>query len=127
MHDDAPERPEDAKGENGDPPDEGMQLYTKILIGLVAGSVLALIAKATLVGDGRPLTQEELETFGAHWIQPIGDFFIRAIILTVVPLVFASLTSGIYRLGDVRALGRMGGRTMFIFMGTALMGAIIAT
>ncbi len=104
-----------------------MQLYTKILIGLIAGSVLALAIKAAFVGEGRPLTQAELEAFGTRWIQPVGDFFIRAIILTVVPLVFASLTAGIYRLGDVRALGRMGGRTMAIFLGTAFVGAVLAS
>jgi DAACS family dicarboxylate/amino acid:cation (Na+ or H+) symporter len=127
VQDDAPERPEDAKGEPREEPKQGMQLYTKILIGLVAGSIAALVVKATLVGEGRPLTQEELELFGTRWIQPVGDFFIRAIILTVVPLVFASLTNGIFKLGDVRALGRMGGRTMLIFLSTALAGAIIAT
>lgn len=104
-----------------------MQLYTKILIGLVAGSLVALAAKTGLAGEGGPLTQHELEAFGERWIQPVGDFFIRAIILTVVPLVFASLTAGIHRLGDVRALGRMGGRTMAIFLGTALLGAVLAT
>jgi DAACS family dicarboxylate/amino acid:cation (Na+ or H+) symporter len=104
-----------------------MQLYTKILIGLVAGSVVALAVKAGLAGEGGPFTQQELEAFGARWIQPIGDFFIRAIILTVVPLVFASLTAGIHRLGDVRALGRMGGRTMVIFLGTAFLGAVLAS
>ena len=136
MQDDAPSRPEDNGGQpesrpdspTGSPADSkgGLQLYTKILIGLVAGSVVALICKS-IAGDTGPFTQAALEEWGSRWMQPIGDFFIRAIILTVVPLVFASLTNGIYKLGDVRALGRMGGRTMIIFLGTAFLGAVLAS
>lgn len=128
MQDDAPERPEDGDGAASGPPESGrgLQLYTKILIGLVAGSVVALICKS-IAGDTGPFTQAALEEWGSRWMQPIGDFFIRAIILTVVPLVFASLTNGIYKLGDVRALGRMGGRTMIIFLGTAFLGAVMAS
>lgn len=112
--------PEGARG-------RGLQLYTKILIALVLGSALALILKATVVGPDGPITQAQLEGFGDRWIQPVGDLFIRAVILTVVPLVFASLTNGIYKLGDLRALGRMGGRTLIVFLGTAALGAALAT
>lgn len=105
-----------------------MQLYTKILLGLVAGVLAAVIAKVALVADGNgPVSLEQLERFGERWVEPIGMLFIRAIVLTVVPLVFSSLTAGIYRLGDIRALGRMGGKTLGIFMATAFCGALMAT
>lgn len=124
--------PDDAEVEDATPlpPDGeepgGLALYTKILIALVLGSLVAIIAKS-FAGEGGLYTQAQLEAFGDRWIQPVGDLFIRAIILTVVPLVFASLTNGIYKLGDLRALGRMGGRTLAIFLGTALVGSILAT
>lgn len=109
----------------------GLQLYTKILIGMVVGSALALVAKQLLVGAEGPLalfaSQAELLEFGGRWIEPIGTLFIRAIILTVVPLVFTSITTGMYSLGDPRDLGRLGGRTIAIFLGTALLGACLAT
>jgi len=109
----------------------GLQLYTKILIGMAIGSAFAMVAKQLMVGVDAPLpvfaSEAALLEFGARWIEPIGTLFIRAIILTVVPLVFTSITTGMYSLGDPRDLGRLGGRTIGIFMATAFLGACLAT
>lgn len=105
---------EDSTGEGG------LQLYTKILIGMVVGAVAALVAKQFIDHD-------LLLEFGARWVEPIGQLFIRAIILTVVPLVFTSIATGMHSLGDPRDLGRLGGRTVLIFMATAFAGACLAT
>lgn len=106
--------------------DGGLQLYTQILIGMLIGAAAALIAKQWLVG---PLFTDEaaLIEFGTRWIEPLGKLFIRAIILTVVPLVFTSIATGMHSLGDPRDLGRLGGRTIAIFMTTAFVGACLAT
>ncbi len=103
-----------------------MPLYTKILIGLVLGSVSAVLAKSLLIG---PVFADHpaLVEFGMRWIQPIGDLFIRAIVLTVVPLVFASIAVGVYSLGDLRTLGRLGGRTIAVFLSTSLAAALLGT
>lgn len=103
-----------------------MQLYTKILIGMLIGSGLALVAKQWLIGS-LFADQAALIEFGTRWIDPIGQLFIRAIILTVVPLVFTSIATGMHSLGDPRELGRIGARTITIFMGTAFLGACLAT
>jgi len=55
----------------------------------------------------------------------IGRLFLAMIKMVVVPLVFFSLVGGIASLGDVRKLGRMGGRTLGFFMGTTVMALII--
>jgi len=55
----------------------------------------------------------------------IGLLFLAMIKMVVVPLVFFSLVGGIASLGDVRKLGRMGGRTLGFFMGTTVMALII--
>jgi DAACS family dicarboxylate/amino acid:cation (Na+ or H+) symporter len=47
--------------------------------------------------------------------------------LTVVPLVFTSIATGMHSLGNPRDLGRLGGRTIVIFMSTAFVGACLAT
>lgn len=89
-----------------------MQLYTKILIGLAGGAALGLAANL-LALDG-------LTTFFT-WIEPIGTVFIRLIMMIVVPLVVASLILGTASLGDIRKLGRIGGKTVaFYLMTTAL-------
>ena len=55
----------------------------------------------------------------------IGGLFLAMIKMVVVPLVFFSLVGGIASLGDVRKLGRMGGRTLGFFMTTTVMALII--
>jgi len=52
------------------------------------------------------------------WTKPIGDAFMRLIKMVIVPLVFASLLVGVASLGDIRKLGRMGVRTLGLYMGT---------
>lgn len=126
-----PERSErDAVERSGDEP-RGLQLYTQILIGMAVGSALALFAKQLTVGPDARLwlfaDQAALLEFGKRWVEPIGNLFIRAIILTVVPLVFTSIATGMHSLGNPRDLGRLGGRTIAIFMGTAFVGACLAT
>ncbi len=55
----------------------------------------------------------------------IGRLFLAMIKMVVVPLVFFSLVVGIASLGDVRKLGRMGGRTLIFFMITTMVALII--
>src|SRR4029453_17834853 len=40
--------------------------------------------------------------------QPIGQIFLRLLLMIVVPLVFASLVVGVAGIGDIRKLGRVG-------------------
>lgn len=46
----------------------------------------------------------------------IGDFFIKAVKMLVVPLIFFSLVSGVAAIGDLRKLGKVGGRAMLLFV-----------
>ena len=78
-----------------------LQLYTKILLGLVLGIIAGLWI-------GNPIAE----------LKPIGDAFIRLISLIVVPLVFASLLVGTASLNDVRKLGRIGGKTISYYLVT---------
>ena len=50
----------------------------------------------------------------------LGRLFLAMIKMVVVPLVFCSLTVGVASLGDFRKLGRMGGRTIGLFMATTV-------
>lgn len=93
-----------------------MQLYTKILIGLVAGAILGLAAN--LLGLDWLTT-----AFG--WIEPIGTVFIRLIMMIVVPLVVASLILGTAALGDIRRLGRIGGKTVVLYLFTTAIAVVI--
>lgn len=55
---------------------------------------------------------------GAESIKWIGDFFIRAIRMLVVPLIFFSLVAGVAAIGDLKKLGRVGGRALLLFVAT---------
>ena len=80
-----------------------MSLTTKILLGLIAGVV------AGLALGGSP----EIAT---NFIHPIGKLFINMIKMIIVPLVFSSLIVGAASIGDVKTLGRIGGKTMGYYM-----------
>lgn len=81
----------------------GIALWKRVLgalaLGIVAGFVLG----------------EDAESI--RWI---GDLFIRAIKMLIVPLIFFSLVSGIAALGDLKKLGSVGGKALMLFVFTAL-------
>ena len=49
------------------------------------------------------------------YLKPIGDIFIRLIKMIVVPIVFSSLIVGIAGAGDIKQVGRLGGKTLLYF------------
>jgi Na+/H+-dicarboxylate symporter len=42
------------------------------------------------------------------WVSPIGEIFLRLILMLVVPMVFAFLVVGVASLGNIRSLGKLG-------------------
>jgi Na+/H+-dicarboxylate symporter len=65
-----------------------------------------------------PIPVSQLGTTIITWISPVGDLFMRLIKMVIVPLVFASLLVGVAGLGDVRKLGRLGSRTLGLYLMT---------
>ncbi len=61
----------------------------------------------------------------AESIKWIGDLFIRAIKMLVVPLIFFSLVSGVAAIGDLRKLGSVGGRALLLFVVTGQISVIL--
>jgi Na+/H+-dicarboxylate symporter len=59
------------------------------------------------------------------WLQPIGVAFMRLITMVIVPLVFSSLLVGVASLGDIRKLGRLGVRTLVLYLGTTAIAVSI--
>jgi Na+/H+-dicarboxylate symporter len=60
-----------------------------------------------------------------EWTEWLGRLFLALIKMVVVPLVFFSLTVGVASLGDVRRLGRLGGRTVLLFTTTTVLSLSI--
>ncbi len=53
-------------------------------------------------------------------LQPVGDLFIRLLVLTAVPLVFFNLLAGLTALSDVRTFGRLAGKIAGYYVVTDL-------
>lgn len=85
----------------------GIPLHTKILIGLVLGAISGGILNSVVGSDSTQLQ------FAVDQItEPIGQLFLRLLLLLVVPLVFSSLLLGIAGLGDLRRIGRIGVKSL---------------
>jgi len=82
---------------------KGVPLHTRILLGLVVG-VVAGIAVNLLVGGDNP----RVVWIVRHITEPVGQLFLRLLLMIVIPLVFSSLVIGVAGIGDIRKLGRVG-------------------
>jgi len=90
-----------------------MNLSVKIFISLVLSVVVGLIAGEA----GLP--------FIKWWIAPVGTMFINLIKMMIVPVVFFSLVVGITSLGDTKKLGRIGFKTVAIYLFTTAIAITI--
>lgn len=87
-----------------------LALHWKIIIGMVLGIVWALLS-STLGWSA----------FTINWIDPFGTIFINLLKLIAVPLVLFSIIGGVANIGDPSSLGRMGGKTLLIYLLTTVM------
>ena len=85
----------------------GIPLHTKILIGLVLGA-LAGGTLNSIMGAASP----NLIFLVDQITNPVGQLFLRLLLLLVVPLVFSSLVVGVAGLGDLRRIGRIGVKSL---------------
>ncbi|CAN5869629.1 hypothetical protein BH11BAC4_BH11BAC4_04240 [soil metagenome] len=59
------------------------------------------------------------------WFSLLADIFIRLIKMIVAPLVFTTLVVGVAKLGDINAVGRIGGKTLLWFISASLMSLLV--
>jgi Na+/H+-dicarboxylate symporter len=91
-----------------------MALHWKIIIGLLAGIAWAVLS--TFVG---------LNTFTLNWIDPFGEIFIRLLKLIAVPMVLFSIIKGVTGMPDLKVLGRIGFKTLALYLITTVMAVCI--
>jgi proton glutamate symport protein len=93
-----------------------VKLEKQILIGFVAGVAIGFLSRiGGFEGFRDALIACEL----------FGTVFIRLVTMVVVPLVIASVFVGVASLGDIRSLGRIGGKTLLYFFLTTVAAATI--
>ena len=95
----------------------GVSLTTRVLIGLFAGLALGAAVSAAHAPS---------LIHAAVAIEPLGILFINAIRMTVMPLVIASLIVSVISAPDIRVVGKLGLRALFLFLTFALAAAVFA-
>ena len=78
----------------------GVSLIWQISIGFIAGIVFGRMASPQVVG----------------YVAPLGSIFMALLNMLIVPLVLSSLIVGVASLGDLKALGRIGVKTVVLYL-----------
>jgi proton glutamate symport protein len=81
-----------------------LKVHTQILAAIIAGVLTGL-----LLGDKT-----------TH-LKIVGDMFIRLLRMIIIPLILASMVTGIVSLGDIRKLGRLGLKTLIYYLVTTIL------
>ena len=89
-----------------------ISLTTKIFLGLFLGIIVGLL-----------LTNNK--DIATTYIKPFGTLFLNLIKMIIVPLVFSSLIVGTASVGDIKSLGRIGGKTMGYYLITTAFAVIL--
>lgn len=93
------------------------RLTLYILIAMFAGAVLGYVVH-TQASPGF------IETFSKN-IKLLTTVFIRLVQMIIAPLVFSTLVVGIAKLGDLKSVGRVGGKAMLWFIAASLVSLLL--
>ncbi len=85
-------------------------LYTQIFIGILVGIGLGIVLGERVSA-----------------IKPVGDIFLRLLMMLIVPLTFFTLTSGMTKLESLKSFRTMGGMIILYFLATSLVASAIGT
>jgi len=101
-------------------------LTRRILIGLVLGALLGVLLNALSIRGWLP----EDNGFRVFLVEGVffvvGQIFLASLKLLVVPLVLVSLACGTAALEDVTKLGRIGGKTLGLYLLTTAIAVSLA-
>lgn len=92
-------------------------LTFQILIAMVGGAVLGIL----IHNSYSPEAAKEFSTY----IKILATIFIRLVQMIISPLVFTTLVVGIAKLGDIKAVGRIGGKAMAWFFSASFISLLI--
>lgn len=98
----------------------GISLQVQLLVGFVLGLSGGLLVNLTTGVD----------TGWVIWITanitgPVGQIFLRLLFMLVLPLLFSALVVGVAEMGDLKLLGRAGGRTLVLTLVISTIAVLI--
>ncbi|WP_396173412.1 dicarboxylate/amino acid:cation symporter [Flavobacterium sp.] len=92
-------------------------LTVQILIAMVIGALLGIYIHNNFV-------EEDAKSFSDK-IKMLATIFIRLVQMIISPLVFTTLVVGIAKLGDVKSVGRIGGKALAWFFSASFISLLI--
>lgn len=95
-------------------------IFIAMLIGIITGYVL----HSNFGSDQNPEAQARLKSI-IDKITILTDVFLRLIKMIIAPLVFSTLVVGVAKLGDIKAVGRIGGKTMLWFISASFVSLFL--
>jgi DAACS family dicarboxylate/amino acid:cation (Na+ or H+) symporter len=98
-----------------------MSFTQRILLGMLAGIVVGVGLNA-VAADSTAVQAVLVDGL----FRVVGSIFVALLQLMVVPLVLVSLVCGVTALGDPRALGRVGGKTLGLYLVTTAVAIVLA-
>lgn len=106
-------------------------IFVAMVLGIILGYIINQMyggdTKVALDGNNIKITRQagdvvkeaaneaSLKKFADN-ISILTDIFLRLVKMIIAPLVFSTLVVGVAKLGDIRAVGRIGGKTMLWFI-----------
>ncbi|GAB3931785.1 dicarboxylate/amino acid:cation symporter [Mucilaginibacter myungsuensis] len=78
------------------------------------------VVEAKIKKENDGIREEKLTGFTV-----LSDIFLRLIKMIVAPLVFTTLVVGVAKVGDIKAVGRIGGKTLLWFLSATLVSLLL--
>lgn len=91
-----------------------LPLWAKILLGMLTGILIGVLA--VWLGIGWIIND---------WVKPFGVIFLNLLKLVAMPLIFASLVTGVAGLSDITKLSRIGVKTISYYLITTVLAITI--
>ena len=92
-------------------------LTLQILLAMVIGALLGIfVHKYYLEDDAKNFSDK---------IKMLATIFIRLVQMIIAPLVFTTLVVGIAKLGDIKSVGRIGGKALGWFFTASFISLLI--
>ena len=92
-------------------------LTFQIFIAMFLGAILGIFIH-------KNYSDEEAKHF-SEIIKILATIFIRLVQMIIAPLVFSTLVVGIAKLGDIKSVGRIGGKALLWFFSASLISLLI--
>lgn len=96
---------------------KGNRLTLFILIAMLAGILTGYIIH-------RNASPETIQKFSTN-IRLLTTVFLRLVMMIIAPLVFSTLVVGIAKLGDMKTVGRVGGKALLWFITASLVSLLL--